>query len=51
MSSKINSILTLLLFAVSLYAEEAVIPTYSLQDCRQMASEASHNSEWRKEAF
>ena len=51
MSSKINSILTLLLFAVSLYAEEAVIPTYSLQDCRQMAIEASHNSELRKEAL
>ena len=51
MSSKINSILTLLLFAVSLYAEEAVVPTYSLQDCRQMAIEASHNSELRKEAL
>lgn len=51
MSSKINSILTLLLFAVSLYAEEAVIPTYSLQDCRQMAIEASHKSELRKEAL
>lgn len=42
-----------LLCAVAVRAEEpdTLLPTYTLQQCRQMAMDASHNSEMRQEAL
>ena len=46
------SLLLLLLVACSVWAEEAtIVPTYTLQQCRQMAQNASHNSEMRQESL
>lgn len=52
MRMKIYSGLTamVLLCAIAVHADEpALVPTYTLPQCRQMALEASHNSEMRKE--
>jgi len=52
MKHKYFSILLLLLLAGSVWAEETtIVPTYTLQQCRQMAQEASHNTELRQESM
>ena len=52
MKTKYLSLLLLLLVAGSVRAEEAtIVPTYTLQQCRQMAQNASHNSEMRQESL
>lgn len=52
MNTRYISIIALLLAVVSLHAQDkGLVPTYTLQDCRQMALDASHNSEMRQEAL
>ena len=51
MKTKYFSILLLLLVAGSVWAEETIVPTYTLQQCRQMAMDASHNTEMRQESM
>jgi len=47
-----RGLLALLLCAVQVHADEsAIVPTYTLEQCRQMARDASHNSEMREEAL
>lgn len=52
MISRIHLTLLLLLVACGVWAEDAaIVPTYTLEQCRQMAHDASHNSEMRQETM
>ena len=52
MNTRIVSIIALLMAVMSLHAQdEVLVPTYTLEQCRQMALDASHNSEMRQETL
>lgn len=52
MIMKYRYLTILLLLAGSVWAQEpTIVPTYTLEQCRQMAMDASHNSEMRQETL